>query len=222
MRLPTRERSVLRIHPAGARFRSVRPRSAILDPKSLLVIACMSGVAAFQAHAADYPKLKPGLWQMERAPEAAGEPASRATMCLDASVQKEMFDVSTGSMQGMCSKHDFRFSGSRGTGDFVCDMAGSRMHSKSTLVVDGDKAYRAEIVTTYDPPLMGRARTRTLLTAKHLGACKPGQRPGDLVMPNGQTMNVHDVLAGARRAQPGARPGNATPPRPAPQPSAQR
>ena len=51
---------------------------------------------------------------------------------------------------------------------------------------------------------MGHARTKTVITAKRLGACKPGQRAGDLVLPNGQTMNMHDILAGARNAQ---RPG---------------
>jgi len=98
------------------------------------------------------------------------------------------------------------------TGDFVCDMGGSRMHSKSTMVFDGNSAYRTEIDTTYDPPFMGRARSKMMMTARNVGPCKPGQRPGDLVLPNGQTMNMHDILAGARSGhgvagtiQPGAR-----------------
>jgi hypothetical protein len=185
---------------SGVRVGVPLPRSSILDPRSLLAVAYMSAFAALPAFAADYPKLESGLWEMQR---SAGHPdaqANRATMCLDDAVQKELFDMA-GAMQGACSRHEFVFSGNRGRGDFVCSMGGSTMHSKSTMVVEGRRAYRTEIDTTYDPPLMGQARSRMVITARRVGACKPGQRPGDLVLPNGQTMNMHDVLAGARNAQ---------------------
>jgi uncharacterized protein DUF3617 len=171
------------------------------------MLLALLAALALPAHAADYPKLKAGLWEMQRASDRPGDQPNRATICLDDSLQKEMFDMGAGAMQGMCSKHDFRFSGKRASGDFVCNMGGSTMHSKSTMIVDGNTSYRTEIDTTYDPPFMGHARTRTVITAKHLGACKAGQRPGDLAMPNGQTMNIRDVLIGAKNAQPGARPG---------------
>lgn len=38
----------------------------------------------------------------------------------------------------------------------------------------------------------GRDTTMTL-EAKWLGACKPGQKPGDIVMPGGFKMNVRDM-----------------------------
>jgi hypothetical protein len=107
-------------------------------------------------------------------------------------------------MNGMCSKHDFKLSGNRGTGDFVCNMGGSTMHAKSTMTLDGNSAYRTEIDTTYNPPFMGRERTKTVITARNVGPCKPGQRPGDLVMPNGQTMNMRDVMNGTKKPGPPA------------------
>jgi hypothetical protein len=171
-----------------------RPLSALLRPSLALLLAAFVLPAAAQ----DYPKLKPGLWEMERASDRPGGPPNRATMCLDNSVEKEMFDMGAGAMKGMCSKHDFKLSGNRGTGDFVCDMGGSTMHSKSTMTLDGNRAYRTEIDTTYDPPFMGHANTKTVITARNVGPCKPGQRPGDLVMPNGQTMNMRDVMNGTR------------------------
>jgi hypothetical protein len=164
------------------------------------VIGCLA--FAVPAYGIDFPHLKPGLWEMQRASDRSAEQPNRATMCLDDSVQKEMLDMGAGAMQGMCSRHDFRFSGNRGTGDFVCTMGGTTMRSTSTMVLTGNTAYRTEIDTTYDPPMMGHARTKTVITAKRLGACKPGQRAGDLVLPNGQTLNMHDVITGARNAQP--------------------
>jgi hypothetical protein len=150
----------------------------------------------------DYPKLKSGLWEMERSSERATNQPNRMTMCLDDSVQKEMFDMGAGAMKGMCSKHDFKLSGNRGTGDFICDMGGSKMHSKSTMVMTGNTGYRTEIHTTYDPPFRGQTESTTVLTARHVGACKQGQRPGDMVMPNGQTLNMRDAMGGSKGAPP--------------------
>jgi hypothetical protein len=165
--------------------------------------ALLLAAIAVPALAQDYPKLKAGLWEMDRAAERSPSQPNRMSICLDDSVQKQMFDMGTGAMKGMCSKHDFSFSGNRGTGDFICDIAGSRMHSKSTMVLSGNTGYRTEIRTTYDPPFMGQTQSTTVLTARHVGACKTGQRPGDMVMPNGQTFNVRDVMGGAMGAPQG-------------------
>ena len=182
----------------------------------LAIILLLAGVVA-PAFAQEYPKLKPGLCdslgRAHRAPQM-----NRMTMCLDESVQKEMFDMGAGAMQGMCSRHEFKLSGNRATGDFICDIGGSRMHSRSTMALNGNTSYRTEVHTTYDPPLMGQTETNTVLTARNVGACKPGQRPGDMVLPNGQTLNVRDVMGAARGAPPKARPPAARPPKSAPQP----
>jgi hypothetical protein len=171
-----------------------------------IAIALVLAAVALPVLAQDYPKLKAGLWEMER---TASEPTShpnKTSMCLDDSVQKQMFEMGAGAMKGMCSKHDFKLSGSRATGDFICDMGGSKMHSKSTMVLDGNSAYRTEIDTTYDPPFMGRSQSKMVITARNVGPCKPGQRPGDLIMPNGQTMNMRDVMNGKQNGPPSSRP----------------
>jgi hypothetical protein len=167
-------------------------------PSMRIATAVLLAGLATCALAQDYPKLKPGLWEMERAAASSANQPNRMTMCLDDSVQKEMFDMGSGAMQGMCSKHDFKLSGNRGTGDFVCDIGGSRMRSKSTMVLSGNTGYRTEIHTTYDPPFMGQNESTTVLTARYVGACKQGQRPGDIVLPNGQTLNMRDAMGGAK------------------------
>lgn len=163
----------------------------------IAVALLCAGIAA-SATAQDYPKLKPGLWEMDREMQAGPAQMNRMSICLDDTVQKEMFDMGAGAMQGMCSKHDFKFSGNRATGDFVCDFGGSRMHSTSTMTLTGNTAYRTEIHTTYDPPFMGQKENTTVLNARHAGACKPGQRPGDMLLPNGQTMNVREAMGAAK------------------------
>jgi hypothetical protein len=53
------------------------------------------------------------------------------------------------------------------------------------------------------------SRTKMTIRARNVGPCKPGQRPGDLVMPNGQTMNMRDMMNGPSGAH-----GTITPPPP--------
>lgn len=185
-------------------FQAADASSCVLPPRSSLLasLAILIATFAFPALAEDYPKLKAGLWEMERSSDRAQGQPSRTMMCLDDSVQREMFEMGAGAMKGMCSKHDFSFSGNRGTGDFICDIGGSRMHSKSVMLLTGNTAYRTEIDTTYDPPFMGQTQTKTVMTARNTGACKPGQRPGDMIMPNGQTFNMRDVMSGAKGERP--------------------
>ena len=167
---------------------------------ALLALGVVAALVGAPVVAQDYPKLKSGLWEMERSGNGGAPQMNRMTMCLDATVQKQMFDMGAGTMQGMCSKHEFKMSGNRGTGDFICDFGGSRMHSTSTMAMTGDSSYRTEIHTTYEPPFMGQKESTTILTARHVGACKPGQRPGDMVLLNGQTMNVRDAINAAKGA----------------------
>ena len=188
---------------------AARLLSAVRYPRCVVALLVLIALPAF---AQDFPQLKPGLWEMERETPGANRPAAadRTTMCLDASVQREMFQMALGGMQGQCSRHDFKRSGNRLTGDLVCNIAGSRMHSKSTMVFDGNTAYRTEIDTTYDPPFLGQTKSRMALRARNVGACKPGQRPGDVVMPNGHTMNMHDLVNGAKGAHGTITPGATT------------
>ena len=113
---------------------SLRPASNTL--LNVIVLALLSS-AAVAASAQQLPRLKSGLWEMERAGDRPSNQPNKMTMCLDDTVQKQMFDMGAGAMAGMCSKHDFSFSGNRGTGDFVCDIAGSRMHSPNTRITVG-------------------------------------------------------------------------------------
>lgn len=178
---------------------------AIMRRTRIGVAVLLAGLA-LPAPGEDYPKLKPGLWEMERSSDTQAAQPNTMTMCLDESVQREMFDMGAGTMKGMCSKHDFKLSGNRGTGDFICDMGGSTMHSTSVMTLTGNSAYRTEIDTTYAPPFMGRTRTKTVITARNMGPCKPGQRPGDVVMPNGHTINMRDVMSGKGALPPPPRP----------------
>src|SRR4029077_6197020 len=105
-----------------------------------IALAVLFAFCTLPAAAQDYPKLKAGLWDMERTSDRAPNQTNHTTMCLDDSVQHDIVEMGVSAIKGMCSKHDFSFTGSRGTGDFICDIGGSRMHSKSVMVLTGNTA----------------------------------------------------------------------------------
>jgi hypothetical protein len=154
-------------------------------------------LAAGPALAQDYPALKPGLWQVQTriSTQKADEPPLQSTMCLDAATTREMLQMGQGMMAGMCSRFEVKRDGNRWASEAVCKLGDSTMNSRSTMTVTGDSAYRIEGSSTYVPPFMGMAAATTTVDAKHAGACKPGQKPGDITTASGQTINIRSLGA---------------------------
>ena len=151
--------------------------------------------AATTVGAQDFPKLKAGLWTTTMTSLGREKQEPRiSTLCLDDSVQQEMYKMSTGMMAGMCSKHDLKVTGSKVTAEAVCDLGGTKMQSQSVMTLTGNSAYRTEARATFDPPMNGLKESTTVIEGKHVGACKPGQQPGDMTLPNGQTMNIRQMM----------------------------
>ena len=46
----------------------------------------------------------------------------------------------------------------------------------------------------YDPPQHGMKEMKMSQDARWLGACKAGQKPGDVMMPGGPKMNMNDAM----------------------------
>ena len=163
--------------------------------RTLLVLVLLLPLGAQAAQ--EYPKLKPGLWEMTTANSRNKDrPAQKSTICLDASLQQDMIRMSTGMMQGMCSKLDMKYVGNTFSGEATCNFGGSTMKSKSVMTMIGDSAYRTEAHASFDPPMGGMAQSDTVIEGRQVGACKPGQQPGDMTMPNGQTMNIRNMMGG--------------------------
>jgi len=158
-----------------------------------VLVLCAAPVAA-----QDFPKLRAGLWEMATSSARAPGIKTTSTLCLDASLQKDMVKMSTGMMAGMCSKAELKAVGGAFVGEAVCNFNGSTMKSKSVMTLKGDTSYRTEAHATFDPPFAGQSQSDTVIEGRHLGACKPGQQPGDLTTPTGQTINIRNVLNGKK------------------------
>jgi len=169
------------------------PRNVLIAAATLAAFAALPALAA-----QEFPKLKAGLWEMTTSSSRAPDAKSKSTLCLDASVQQEMIKMSSGMMAGLCSKSELKMSGNKFIGEAVCNLGGSTMKSKSVMTMNSDTSYRTEAEATFDPPLGGQATSKSVIEARHIGACKPGQQPGDLNTPTGQTINIRNVMSGRK------------------------
>ena len=161
--------------------------------KTALAFALFAVAAV--AGAQDFPKLKAGLWEVTMATARSDAQAPRlTTMCLDDSVQQEMYKMSTGMMSGMCSKHDIKVTAGKVTTRADCDLGVTRMQSQSVMTLTGNSAYHTEAHATFDPPMNGMKESNTVIDGKHVGACKSGQQPGDMTLPGGNTINIRQMM----------------------------
>ena len=82
--------------------------------------------------------------------------------------------------------------------DSVCKFGAATTTSHAVVTGSFDSAYKVDVTSTREggPPMPGvapGAQTHMMIEAKWLGVCAAGQKPGDVVMSNGMSMNVLDM-----------------------------
>jgi hypothetical protein len=162
---------------------------------SLCLGCCLvSWLPAFGAAADELPVRKPGLWEMKIVKTGSSSSLPDMTMqhCTDESTDKDMSNMVSPMAKQICSKQDVSKTATGYVSDSVCSVAGVSMTSHSDITGDFNSGYTVK--TTAHTERAGKPLdTVTTIEAKWLGACKPDQKPGDIVMPGGFKMNVKDA-----------------------------
>lgn len=151
-------------------------------------------LAAGIAQGVDLPKRRSGIWEVTTGP-AGGPAGPSAQLCIDEKTDDLAKQLAAGSI--FCSKMDVRREGDRYVADSVCRIGDSTATSRTVFSGSFQTGYTADIQAKYNPPLMGMSEGYSTITARWLGPCKAGMRPGDLILPNGSTINVFDTPARA-------------------------
>jgi hypothetical protein len=153
----------------------------------------VSALPAFSAVAEELPIRKPGLWEMKMV--RTGGPLPEMTMqhCTDQTTDKDMSNSVSPMAKQMCSKQDIRKTATGFVSDSVCGVSGISVTSHAEIVGDFNAAYTVKTTSHSEGGPSGIRDTTMTLEAKWLGACKPDQKPGDIVMPGGMKMNVKDM-----------------------------
>ncbi len=178
-----------------------------------LPLVALCAIAAAPALALDLPARKVGLWDIKMTFEGRSTPPQAMQQCIDAETDKLMNSVGGSMRQDMCSKQDVQRVGNTIVIDSVCQVGPMTMTSHGVITGDFNSAYTVKVTSTRagGPPTPGMpadGTTNMTLDAKWAGACKPDQRPGDMIMADGRKINIRDLqtMQGMRPGGPGGPP----------------
>jgi Protein of unknown function (DUF3617) len=154
----------------------------------------LAALSAPGALGEELPARKPGLWEMKVVKTGSPIPEMTIQHCSDAATDKDMNNSVSPFAKQNCSKQDIQKTATGYVGDTVCSVASISVTSHAEIVGDFNSAYTVTTISHSEGGPAGLPRdTTTKIEAKWLGACKPDQKPGDIVMPGGFKMNIHDM-----------------------------
>ena len=158
-----------------------------------LASCLLASLPAPAVHAAELPVRKAGLWEM-KVVKTGAVPEMTMQHCTDETTDKQMSTAFSPMSKEICSKNDVQQTATGYTTDSVCSVAGVSMTSHSDISGDFNSAYTIKSTSHREGgPAGGPRDSATTIEAKWLGACKPDQKPGDIVMPGGFKLNIKDA-----------------------------
>lgn len=161
---------------------------------AILASLFAAAMCAAAADTFDTPKRKAGLWEIKSASSAAQGHVSNIQHCIDEKTDNLLAQQGRDMTQQKCSKNSMRREGDRIVVESVCRFDKTTATTRAVFSGNFDSGYRGEMDTTYDPALMGMKQAKTTVEAKWLGPCKPGQKPGDMIMPGVGTFNANEMM----------------------------
>jgi len=167
-------------------------RVKALCTPALLFCALAAGHLAGSLQAAEMPKRKAGLWEINTRMD--GMPAMGAIQqCVDQKTD-DLMQQQARKEQPNCSVIDVNNQGNKVSVHSVCKVQGSTATTDGVFVGSFDAAYKGDMLTRFNPPLHGTRESKVSLEARWVGPCKAGQKPGDVIMPNMAGSNLKEMM----------------------------
>lgn len=158
-----------------------------------LAMGLLALALAATAGAADLPRRKSGLWEIET--KMSGMPsAGPIRMCIDQRTDDIANDGGPTGEKADCPVLQVKRQGSSIVVHSVCRHDGTTATTDGTITGDLDRQYRSDMKTRFDPPQDGMREVRVNQEARWLGPCAPGQKAGDVIMPGVGGYNLPEAL----------------------------
>jgi hypothetical protein len=159
-----------------------------------LAVCLLTLLPVLDARAVEMPIRKAGLWEMKVVRTGSATPEVTMQHCTDESTDKEMSSTFSPMAKELCSKQDIQKTATGYVSDSICKVGAMSITSHSDIVGDFNSGYTVKSTSHNEGgPASVPADSTTTVEAKWLGACKPDQKPGDIVLPGGMKMNVKDM-----------------------------
>lgn len=157
---------------------------------SLAVLAAFAGAAV----AVELPSHKPGLWEMTVMLGGKDRPGITIKRCTDPETDTLLTALAQGWAQESCTQQDVNRDGDKLVIDSTCAVGSGKTTTHAEITGSFDDAYTLKVATRREgkPGAGERAERTVVMAAKWTGPCAAGQKPGDIMLPGGVTMNVRN------------------------------
>lgn len=153
-----------------------------------ITTVCVSG----NVLAGDLPKRKPGLWEISTNVEGAPN-MGPMQQCIDQNTDNLMQQqAKQGKVE--CSTMDVQPSGGKVTIHTVCKLEGTTVTTDGVFEGSFETAYKGRMKSRFAPPMHGMSESNMTQEARWISPCKPGQKPGDVIMPNMGGMDINKMM----------------------------
>jgi hypothetical protein len=157
----------------------------------LAICACVSSAVA-----QEIPTRRAGLWEVTINHDGGKAPPQTMQQCTDAETDRLMNAFGGDISADLCSKQEVKKVGATLVISATCQIGPMKSTSQSVVSGDFNSNYTVKVTSKLEglpAAAKGMAGGTTTIQARWVGACKADQRPGDIVMANGQTMNIRDL-----------------------------
>jgi hypothetical protein len=148
------------------------------------------------AAAQEIPTRRAGLWEVTITHDGAKAPSQTMQQCTDAETDRMMNAFGGAISADLCSQQEVKKVGATLVISATCQIGPMKSVSQSIVSGDFTSNYIVKVTSKIEgAPAQAQALTggTTTIQAKWVGACKAGQQPGDIVMADGQTMNIREL-----------------------------
>jgi hypothetical protein len=166
-------------------------------------------ICALPAAAQNLPPRRPGLWEltMTQTIQSSTSQPYVSRHCIDAVTDTAMQTFGGDLIKSKCDRLDWRREGNDRVLYAGCLYGEQPFKVYAVATGDFETSYQTKMtVTRIGKPEWPTMPPETVFnsSARWAGACLPGQRPGDMILANGQFMNIRDIPEVATRLPPEA------------------
>lgn len=170
---------------------------------SLLIPVALVATPVVAADGFDLPPRAPGAWEMKIQVDTAAMPPQIIKMCLDAETDKLLNKRFGGMASEMCSRQEQKKDGDTIILESDCRVGDMTTSSRTLVTGDFNSAYTMKTdvkmggsnapagIKNTTPA--GPTSQSTTISATRTGDCAADQKPGDIDLGAGRTMNVRDM-----------------------------
>ena len=152
----------------------------------LVLIAALGALVALPAAAQQLPQRKPGLWETK---SKGNEGETIAKQCVGPGTDQSIVG---GLAAGACSKMQVTKTATGYAVETECAVGQIKASGNSVITGDFQTSVRTEGTTKISgmPGQTGQVERKLVVEATRVGECAPGQKPGDIIMPDGKVISM--------------------------------